>query len=223
MKSISQLSFALLACAAIACNLPAAGQQADEEPAVTIIVPSATAAETTEPIAEQPTPLAPADELATAAVLIEIPPDWTVFQSDALSLTVAVPKGWEAQPINASKLDISQKNNDAWLEINEVNASNADEWSLTFQPSTEAEIVLQQLLEALQQDGTYGEPISIGTRSGNAAAVEGVDDLFTTEVLVAVLAFEQRWLLVIGHGAEPDNWPDLLTTYNQIIASIETL
>lgn len=206
------------AIAAIACNLPRTISQSAPEPAVTIIVPTETpqlGLTERESVEEAATP-------APTVPAVVIPADWAQFQSDSLSLVVAVPPGWEAQPISTEKLDVRQQNSDAWLEINVVDGGNADEWSLVYQPNSTAAAVLEQLTSALQQDGDYQAPSTLPTRSGDATIVEGYDNLFASELLVGVLTRNDSWLLILGHGTTiPEDWAELLPLYQQMIASVE--
>lgn len=203
--------------ASLACNLPGF-TSSEAEPAVTIIVPTETPASAVEAPLPNDADVPAEPTLVSTEIAVEVPADWTEFQSDALSLTLAIPPGWEAQPVNTQKLDVRQQGTDAWLEINELDAENADEWSLTFDPAATSAGVLEQLVEAAQQDGSFNE-LQV---NGDMVTAEGYNDLFQAELLIAAYALEDRWLLVLGHGTtNPDDWSNLLETYTQMIASVD--
>jgi hypothetical protein len=221
---IGSLALIALILAASACNAPFAGTPAASPPGSAADPPSLPP--------DQPTMSAtvPAEGDQTppgGLVLTPTPPvppeGWLEHRSERLNLAFYCPQDWMPVPVNEFKLDVRDPASFAWAEINHIDQTNAADWSLPYTPGMSAESILDILVEAAREDGTFDDPHHVVTRDGRTAwATQGVYDILEDNLFIGVIGYSTRAVVVLGHDTgEPGDWQSrLLPLYQVLFESI---
>jgi hypothetical protein len=158
-----------------------------------------------------PTPLPPA------------PDGWIEYQSAPLALTLHYPPGWEARPVDDRKVELREISGDGWIDINVVDPSNDEDFSLVYSLGASAEDLMGVIVSAAREEGEFEDPKSVDTRTGiPAITTEGTFELIAERELIAVMALPDRVLLAVGHAPIRDDVWDtsLIQTYETIVWTI---
>jgi len=215
---ITLLIYASLSVWLTSCNLPAVRSSSAE-------------AGTPPPPADTPLPDdmpdVTADQAAastpslTLTPALTLPPDWIAYRT-ALRLTISYPPDWEAIPYDDHKLDLREVTGLGWAEINIVDSTSASNWNLEYVPGMQAQAMLNTLLEAAREDGTFEDPHHLLTSDGHTAwFTEGMYDILGDRLLIGVLGLPDRAVLLVGHSTgDETEWQRLSPIYRLMMQSI---
>jgi hypothetical protein len=215
---IALLIYTSLLVGLTSCNLPA-------------VRPSGAGAGTPPPPADTPLPddlpAVTADQAAastpslTLTPVLTLPPDWIAYRT-ALHLTISHPPDWEAIPYDDHKLDLREATGLGWAEINIVDSTSASNWNLEYIPGMQAQAILNTLLEAAREDGTFEDPHHLLTSDGRTAwFTEGTYDILGDRLLIGVLGLPERAVLLVGHSTgDETEWQRLSPIYRLMMQSI---
>ncbi len=166
----------------------------------------------------------PAGPTITPTPLPPPPDGWSEYQSDEVGLSLYYPPGWEVVPYTDHKFDVRETGGDGWAEINLIDTSNDEDFSLEYTPGTDAQVLVNVILAAAREDGDFGEAGRLDTRAGLTAWIgEGTHELLSERELMGIIALSNRVILLIGHAALQDETWDarLIDTYRTILWTIQ--
>lgn len=216
----------LIALGLQACNLPAA-RQAQTPAAPDLTLPAESTAGASAPTADASTPAAGNATPTASAAEGGLPPGWVAQPIDALGLNVATPEGWELEVVNDTNAHLRETGGEGWLQLMVLNAENAGEMGLDYQPQTSAVEMLSSLLVAFREDGDFTAAQPVDTAGGLAAATsEGQYQPYGERLMLTVVTLPDRAVFLIGHGpaldADPDAaWARLQPIYADMVQSVE--
>jgi hypothetical protein len=150
-----------------------------------------------------------------------LPPDWVEYPTP-LGLTISLPPDWETIPFDDHKLDLRETSRQGWVEINIVDSTSASDWNLAYTPGMQAQAMLNTLLEAAREDGTFEDPHHLLTYDGRTAwFTEGTYNILGDRLLIGVLGLPDRAILLVGHGPDDEaEWQRLSPIYRLMMQSI---
>lgn len=158
-----------------------------------------------------PTPLPPA------------PDGWIEYQSLLLELALHYPPGWEIRPSDDRKFEVREISGDGWIDINVVDESNDEDFSLSYSPGASSDALLGIILSAARQEGEFEDAQSVDTRTDIPAVMtEGTYELMAERELIAVMALPDRVILAVGHAPiREEVWDaNLIQIYETIVWTI---
>lgn len=222
---LGSLALFALILAASACNAPFASTPAASRPGSATDPPSLppdqpTMSATAPTGDDQETP--PGGSMPSPTALV-LPEGWLEHRSETLNLSFYHPQDWMPVPVNEFKLDVRDPASFAWAEINHVDQTNAADWSLPYTLAMSAEKILDILVEAAREDGTFDDPHHVVTRDGRTAwATQGVYDILEENLFIGVIGYSTHAVVVLGHDTgEPGDWQTrLLPVYQTLFESI---
>nr|MBN1228766.1 hypothetical protein [Anaerolineae bacterium] len=197
-------------------------------------LPTATLIGTPQPTATSlfPTPSptllpSPAPEESATPDLL---PGWMIYSDNAMGLSLFRPEGWEATPALPGTISIYENDGEGWIEFGFITPANSNPWGIDYVDGMDSGELLAATMMRLAEDGTFGEPWTIITRQDlTFQVVEGTYHVFREQMIVAVMALDERALVILAHGPEPSEdppegeWDRLSATYQQIIWSVTLL
>src|SRR5574341_871866 len=151
------------------------------------------------------------------------PGGWIEYQSAPLRLTLHYPPGWEVRPSDDQRFEVREISGDGWIDINVVDESNDEDFSLTYSPGASADALMGIVLSAARQEGEFEDAQSVETRTGiSAVMTEGTYELMTERELIAIMGLPDRVILAVGHAPIRDDvWDaNLIQTYQIIVWTI---
>lgn len=147
-----------------------------------------------------------------------------VYESNELKVQLFHPEGWERLPYNDHQFDLRESAGEGWIEIKVIDQESDHLWGLDYIPSTQAKDLLNTLLDAARQDGSFADPQPLLTPSGRTIWIStGEYDLLNDQVMIGIHGLPDRAIVALGHSEiEAGEWDRLAPIYEAIIASIET-